>query len=195
LSVTVCLRLNRSLFKKMVRADSLWWIQNAVTLCFRNQKSVSVFLGIHDVIHRIHTNIDVIGDRLDTLGTWEKKSVPVTIAKQTQSWAYWVLIRCRSLGWEGGLENLYYWLTPLPETSYYIHLVVTKRRVVWWIITDCAKERIVVIPMCHVVQQQRRKKMGFSETSGTTQKTRSSVTPLWDNMVRITQQTGSAHSP
>jgi len=38
---------------------------------------VSVSLGIHDVIHKRRTNIDAIGDKLDTL---EKQSVQVTIA-------------------------------------------------------------------------------------------------------------------
>jgi hypothetical protein len=85
--------------------------------------------------------------------------------------------------------------TRLPETNDYIHSVVKKLRVVWWVITDSAKERIAVIAMCHVVQQERQKKMGFPETSGSSEKTGSSITPLWDIMVRITQQTGSAHGP
>jgi hypothetical protein len=34
---------------------------------------MSVSLGIHDVIHRPRTNIDLIGDKHDTLGTWKDK--------------------------------------------------------------------------------------------------------------------------
>jgi len=154
-----------------------------------------VFLGIHDVIHRRHTNIDVIDDKLDTLGTWKTKCPSENCITNTELGIFgadtfqkfWV----RKWNWKLVLLIN----TKLPETSDYVHSVVTKRRVVWWIITDSAKERIAVIPMCQVVQQQRRKKIGFSETSGTTQKTGSSITPLWDIMVRITQNTGSAHGP
>lgn len=51
--------------------------------------------------------------------------------------------------------------TKSPETKGLYTSVVTKRRVVWWIITDSAKEAIAVIRMCHVAQQQRQKEMGF----------------------------------
>ena len=47
--------------------------------------------------------------------------------------------------------------------------------------------------MCHVIQQQRNKKTGFSETSDCTQKAGSSTKPLWDITVRIIQPTGSVY--
>jgi hypothetical protein len=79
-SATVWSCLNRSLFKTQTRADKFWWIQNSVTLCSRNKMSVCLSVsicehvsGIHDVTHLRHTNIDDIGDKLDTSGTWKNK--------------------------------------------------------------------------------------------------------------------------
>ena len=156
---------------------------------------VSVSPDIHDVIHRRHTNTAVIGDTLDTLGTCKNKVSEWQLHNKHRVGHIWCCCVAEVLGEKVDWKRVLLIDTRLPETNDYIHLVVTKRPVVWWVITDSAKERIAVIPMCPVVQQQRQKKMGFSETSGSSEKTGSSITPLWDSTVRITQQTGSAHGP